>query len=110
LPTVHAVGEEDPESVLAGLRATARTPGPRVMVLAVAVYYIVIGALDVLSVVIAVELLGKSAAYSGFLTTAVGVGSRGAGGAALGAAVRCPARARAGDRRPGGASRRGRRR
>src|SRR5436190_14788876 len=41
LPTVHAVGEEDPESVLAGLRATARTPGPRVMVLAVAVYYIV---------------------------------------------------------------------
>ena len=83
LPTVHAVGEEDPESLLAGLRATARTPGPRVMVLAVAVYYIVIGALDVLSVVIAVELLGKSAAYSGFLTTAVGVGSLGAGGVAL---------------------------
>jgi hypothetical protein len=75
LPTVHAVGDEDPESLLAGLRATALTPGPRVMVLAIAVYYIVIGALDVLSVVIAVELLGKSESYSGYLTTAVGVGS-----------------------------------
>jgi MFS family permease len=75
LPTTHAVGEEDPESLLAGLRAIARTPGPRVIVLAVAVYYIVIGALDVLAVVIAVELLGKSAAFSGYLTTAVGVGA-----------------------------------
>ena len=75
LRTVHAVGDEDPESLLAGLRATARTPGPRVIVLAIAVYYIVIGALDVLSVVIAVELLGKSESYSGYLTTAVGVGS-----------------------------------
>jgi hypothetical protein len=75
LPTVHAVGDEDPESLLAGLRETARTPGPRVMVLAIAVYYIVIGALDVLSVVIAVELLGKSESYSGYLSTAVGVGS-----------------------------------
>ena len=75
LPTVHAPGEEDTESLLAGLRATAGTAGPRVMVLAIAVYYIVIGALDVLSVVIAVELLGKSESYSGFLTTAVGVGS-----------------------------------
>jgi MFS family permease len=75
LPPLHAVGEEDPESLIAGLRATARTAGPRVMVLAVAVYYIVIGALDVLSVVIAVELLGKSESYSGVLTTAVGIGS-----------------------------------
>jgi MFS family permease len=39
------------------------------------VYYIVIGALDVLSVVVAVELLGKSESYSGFLSTAVGIGS-----------------------------------
>jgi MFS family permease len=83
LPTQHAVGEEDPESLLSGLRATARTPGPRVMVLAVAVYYIVVGALDVLTVVIAVELLGKSESYSGVLTTAVGVGSLAAGGVAL---------------------------
>ncbi|MDQ1479205.1 MAG: hypothetical protein QOI44_66 [Actinomycetota bacterium] len=83
LPATHAVGEEDPESLLAGLRATARTPGPRVMVLAVAVYYIVIGALDVLAVVIAVELLGKSEAFSGYLTTAVGVGAVIAGSVAL---------------------------
>jgi MFS family permease len=80
LPPVHAVGEEDPESLRAGLRAIARAPGPRVMVVGVAVYYLVIGALDVLSVVIAVELLGKSESYSGFLTTAVGVGAVVAGG------------------------------
>ena len=75
LQTQHVVGEEDPSSLLAGFRATTRTPGPRVMVLAIAAYYIVIGAIDVLSVVIAVELLGKSESYSGFLATAVGVGS-----------------------------------
>lgn len=84
LQTAHAVGDEDPESLLAGLRATARTPGPRVMVLAVAVYYIVIGALDVLAVVIAVELLRKPESYSGYLTTAVGVGSLIAGSITLG--------------------------
>ena len=83
LPTTHAVGEEDPESLLAGLRAIARAPGPRVMVLAVAVYYIVIGALDVLSVVIAVELLRKSESYSGYLTTAVGLGALIAGSVAF---------------------------
>jgi MFS family permease len=47
------------------------------------VYYIVIGALDVLAVVIAVELLGKSEAFSGYLTTAVGVGAVIAGSVAL---------------------------
>ena len=83
LPAAHAVGDEDAESLLAGLRATARTPGPRVMVLAIAVYYIVIGAVDVLSVVIAVELLRKSESYSGYVTTAVGVGSLVAGSVAL---------------------------
>lgn len=83
LPIVHSVGDEDPESLLSGLRATARTPGPRVMVLAIAVYYIVIGALDVLSVVIAVELLGRSESFSGYLTTAVGVGSLIAGSITL---------------------------
>ena len=83
LPATHALGEEDPESLLAGLRATARTPGPRVMVLAIAVYYIAIGALDVLAVVIAVELLGKSESYSGYVTSAVGVGAVVAGSLAL---------------------------
>jgi hypothetical protein len=83
LPTNHAVGEEDPESLRAGLRAIARTPGPRVVVVAVAVYYLVTGAFDVLSVVIAVELLGKSEAFSGYLTTAVGVGAVIAGVVAL---------------------------
>ena len=74
LPAVNLAGDEDPESVIAGIRATAREPGPRVMVLAVAMYYLMIGALDVMAVVIAVELLGKSEAFGGYVTTAVGVG------------------------------------
>ncbi len=74
LPPASTAGDEDPESLIAGIRATARAAGPRVMVVAIAAYYVVIGALDVLAVVIAVELLRKSAAYSGFVTTAIGVG------------------------------------
>jgi hypothetical protein len=74
LPGASIAADDDPESLIAGIRATARVPGPRVMVIAVAAYYVVIGALDVLAVVIAVELLGKSESYSGFVTTAIGVG------------------------------------
>jgi hypothetical protein len=74
LPAASIAADDDPESVIAGIRATARAPGPRVMVIAIAAYYVVIGALDVLAVVIAVELLRKSEAYSGFVTTAIGVG------------------------------------
>lgn len=82
-PRVSAAGDDDPQSLIEGIRATAREPGPRVMVLAIAVYYVVIGAFDVLAVVIAVELLGESEAYSGYLTTAMGVGCVLAGSAAL---------------------------
>jgi hypothetical protein len=74
LPAVHTVADEDPASLRDGVRAIAREPGPRIMVLAVGVVYVVIGAFDVLVVVIAVELLGKSDAFSGVLTTAAGVG------------------------------------
>jgi MFS family permease len=52
-------------------------------VLAIAAYYVVIGALEVLSVVIAVELYDKTAAFSGWVTTAIGVGSLIAGAVAL---------------------------
>jgi hypothetical protein len=75
LPAVHVPGDEDPASLTAGLRATAREPGPRVMVFAIAAYYVAMGALDVLAVVIAVTLLDKPEAYGGYVTTAVGVGS-----------------------------------
>jgi Cyclic nucleotide-binding domain/Major Facilitator Superfamily len=74
LPATSVAADDDPESVIAGIRATARATGPRIMVIAIAAYYVVIGALDVLAVVIAVELLRKSEAYSGFVTTAIGVG------------------------------------
>ena len=75
LPEAQVASAEDPQSVVAGIRATAREPGPRVMVLAISAHYVVIGAYDVVSVVIAVEILGKSESFTGFLTTATGVGS-----------------------------------
>jgi MFS family permease len=78
-----AVDEEETDSLVDDVRAIARARGPRVMVLATAAYYVVIGALDVLAVVIAVELLGKREAFAGYLTTAVGVGSLLAGSIAF---------------------------
>ena len=36
LPTASIAADDDPESLIAGIRATARAPGPRVMVIAVA--------------------------------------------------------------------------
>ena len=44
------------------------------MVVAIAAYYAVIGAFDVLAVVIAVELLRKTSAFGGYVTTAAGFG------------------------------------
>jgi hypothetical protein len=74
LPVARTSVEEDPDSLVEGLRAMAHEPGPRVMVLAIAAYYLVIGAFDVLAAVIAVELLGKSEAFTGYVTSAAGVG------------------------------------
>ena len=83
LPPAPAAADEDPESIVAGIRATARAAGPRVMVIAIAAYYVVIGALDVLAVVIAVELLHESTGYAGFVTTAIGAGCLVAGALAV---------------------------
>jgi len=74
LPAVNLANDDDPESLVAGIKATAREPGPRIMVLAIAAYSVVIGAIDVLAVVIAVQLLGKPEAFAGYVTTATGVG------------------------------------
>jgi hypothetical protein len=74
LPNLRSTAEDDAAARIAGLGAIARERAPRTMVLAVAVFYIVIGAFDVLSVVIAVELLHRSEAFSGYVTTAVGAG------------------------------------
>ena len=73
-PAMPASVEGDPDSLIAGVRATAREPGPRIMVLAVAAYFLVVGAVDVLAVVIAVEILNETEAFSGYVTTAVGLG------------------------------------
>ena len=83
LPSGRTAIEEDADSLIAGIRATARASGPRVMVLALAACYFALGALDVLAVVIAVELLGKTEAYSGYLNTTLGVGAVIAGGLGL---------------------------
>ena len=45
------------------------------MVLAIAAFYVVIGALDVLVVVIAVSILGRPEADAGYLTAVVGAGA-----------------------------------
>jgi hypothetical protein len=83
LPSIHTSVEEDPDSLIEGLRATAREPGPRIMVLAISVYYLVVGAFDVLAAVIAVELLGKSEAFTGYVTSAAGIGCVIAGSVSL---------------------------
>ena len=80
LPAGGTAVDEDPESLFAGMRATAREPGPRVMVFAIAAYYVVIGACDVLAVVIAVELLHRSEADGGYVAAAIGLGCVIAGG------------------------------
>ena len=74
LPSDRVVIDEDPHDVLTGIRAVARAPGPRVIVLALAMWGVVMGAADVLAVVIAVKLLGRTEAFAGWVSTAFGAG------------------------------------
>jgi hypothetical protein len=83
VPNLRSTAEDDALARIAALGAIARERAPRTMVMAVAVFYVVIGAFDVLSVVIAVELLNRSEAFSGYVTTAVGAGCVLAGSVSL---------------------------
>jgi MFS family permease len=74
------------EEALAGFRALAREPAPRVLVSILSAQFIVIGALDVLSVALAVEVLGMGNAGAGWLITAFGAGGL-VGGVATAALV-----------------------
>jgi MFS family permease len=59
---------------LAGFRVLAREPAPRVLVLILGAQFVVIGALDVLAVVLAVDVLGLGEPGAGWLVTAFGAG------------------------------------
>jgi hypothetical protein len=65
----------------AGLRAVGRTRASRLLVLFLGAQYVVIGALDVLAVVLAIDVLGLGEAGAGYLNAAFGAG------AVIGAAV-----------------------
>ena len=57
-----------------GFRMLAREPGPRLLVGVLGAQYIVIGALDVLFVVLAVSVLGLGGSGAGYLNAAFGAG------------------------------------
>jgi Major Facilitator Superfamily/Cyclic nucleotide-binding domain len=59
---------------LAGLRVLARQPAPRLLVVLLTAQWVVIGALDLLFVVLAVDVLGRGEGWVGYLNTAYGVG------------------------------------
>jgi len=69
-----AIAEDEMGSVLVGIRTVLRTPGPRVLVLGIGVHSILIGALDLLAVVMAVDLLGRNEAFAGWVTASFGAG------------------------------------
>jgi hypothetical protein len=67
-----------------GLQAARRlSPTSRTLTLLIGTEFVVIGALDVLFVVLAVDVLGAGSAWAGYLNTAYGVGSLLAGAAAV---------------------------
>ncbi len=64
---------------LVGIRAAARDSRSRLLISILAMQYVVEGALDVLLVVIAIQVLGKGEAWVGYLNTAYGLGGVAAG-------------------------------
>ncbi len=75
-------GEQD--SVLAGLRILRRERATRAVVFVIAVEHVVIGALDVLVVVLAISVLGLGSPAAGYLNAAFGLGATIGGLAAVG--------------------------
>jgi hypothetical protein len=59
---------------LAGFRVLAREPAPRLLVALLGAQWVVIGALDILFVVLAVEVLDRGQGWVGYLSMAYGVG------------------------------------
>ncbi len=62
------------DQALAGFRTLAQEPEPRVLVVVLAAQFVVIGALDVLAVAFAVDVLRMGESGAGWLITAFGAG------------------------------------
>jgi MFS family permease len=69
--------------VVAGVRMLAGSPRPRVLLLLLTAEWIVVGALDVLQVVLALDVLHMGRSFVGYLNTASGLGGVLAGAFAL---------------------------
>lgn len=74
--------------VLVGLRATLATSTTRLLLVLTGLYYALVGALDVLCVVLAVSLLHIGGGGAGFLNAAIGGGAVAAGAFTIGLAGR----------------------
>jgi MFS family permease len=72
-----AVNERAPHltGTLAGFRVLARQKEPRLLVALIGAQWVVVGALDILFVVIAVDVLHRDQGWVGYLNTAFGVGA-----------------------------------
>lgn len=75
---IGVTGEGESTSAAAsvghGFRLLRSEPKPRLLVMLLTAEFVVLGALDVLFVVIAIDVLGKNDAWVGYLNTADGVG------------------------------------
>jgi MFS family permease len=80
-PAAAELEETATAELTAGFRALAHNPHPRLLVALLAVAYVVWGALDILTVVLAVDILDIGEAGVGYLVAAFGAG--GVVGAAL---------------------------
>ena len=76
------------DEILAGVRAVARLPGPRLVVIGLAMQTFVRGLLTVLTVVAAIELLGMGEPGVGTLNAAMGLGGLLGAGASIALAGR----------------------
>ncbi len=76
---VRAAGEDDGSGALLSLRAAFGSPAVRVLVMFNGFFYLLIGALDVICVVLAVSVLHSGEGAAGYLNAAIGGGATIAG-------------------------------
>ena len=67
-------GDGSLAGTLAGLRLLAREPAPRLLVTLLGAQWVVVGALDILFVMLAVQVLHRGQGWVGYLNMAYGVG------------------------------------
>ena len=73
-PGAHAASQTTVAEALAGFRIMRTEPEPRLLVLLLAAQFVAIGALDVLYVVLAIDVLNEGEAWAGYLNAAFGAG------------------------------------